>query len=162
MARHLNRLTARSVATLKKPGRHGDGGNLNLAISRTASKRWTFLYISPVTGGQREGGLGSASAVSLAQARSAAAEWRSLLAKGNRPARCKEGRQYRRSGAANLRAVCRGAHCFEALRVAQRRACEAVAGHNPYLLRGNPRPAGGHDRYCCGAFGPAAALAINS
>ena len=35
MAKHLNRLTARSAATLKKPGRHGDGGNLNLAISRT-------------------------------------------------------------------------------------------------------------------------------
>lgn len=28
MARALNNLTARSVATLKKPGRHSDGGGL--------------------------------------------------------------------------------------------------------------------------------------
>ena len=84
MARHLNRLTARSVATLKKPGRHADGQCLYLKISADGvSKSWVFMF--DVGGRQREGGLGSASAVSLAQARSAAAEWRSLLAKGIDP-----------------------------------------------------------------------------
>ena len=84
MARKLKRLTARTVAALKKPGRHADGQNLYLKIttlSTTAiSKSWTFLYI--FAGKQREAGLGSVNDVALAQARDKAAEYRSLLAKG--------------------------------------------------------------------------------
>ncbi len=82
MARRLTRLTARGVATLKKPGRHADGGNLYLAITRTLaglSKRWTFLF--SFGGKQREAGLGPASKISLAEAREKADEYRSLLAK---------------------------------------------------------------------------------
>ena len=33
MARKVDRLSARSVAALNKPGRHGDGGGLYLSIS---------------------------------------------------------------------------------------------------------------------------------
>jgi hypothetical protein len=52
----LKRLTTRTVATLAKVGRHADGGNLYLTISRTAagclSKRWTFMFT--FAGKQRE------------------------------------------------------------------------------------------------------------
>ena len=61
MARQLKRLTARTVATTTKPGRHADGGNLYLTISRTdasVSKRWTFMY--SIAGKQREAGFGPA------------------------------------------------------------------------------------------------------
>jgi hypothetical protein len=81
MARQLKRLTARTVASLTKPGRHADGGNLYLTISRTAedlSRRWTFLYA--INGKQREAGLGSAATITLAGARENAAEYRSKLA----------------------------------------------------------------------------------
>jgi hypothetical protein len=83
MARQLNRLTARTIATCKNPGRHADGQNLYLKVSRTAdglSKSWVFMYVFAAR--QREAGLGSASAVTLAQAREKAAEYRSMLAKG--------------------------------------------------------------------------------
>jgi Arm DNA-binding domain len=79
MAGQTKRLTARGVATITKLGRHADGGNLYLAITRAGSKRWTFLYV--FNGKQREAGLGSAATVSLAEARGKAAEYRSLLAR---------------------------------------------------------------------------------
>ena len=83
MARQLKRLTARTVATMTKPGRHTDGGNLYLTISKTGasvSRRWTFLY--SLAGKQREAGFGPAAAVTLAEAREKAAGYRSMLAKG--------------------------------------------------------------------------------
>ena len=45
MKRTINRLSARQVETLKKPGRHADGGNLYLKIAPDGSRRWVFLYI---------------------------------------------------------------------------------------------------------------------
>jgi integrase len=87
MARQLNKLTARRVTSLKTIGRHSDGDRLYLAITRTAagtlSKRWVFMY--SLAGKQREAGLGSASKISLAEARRKAAECRSLLDKGVDP-----------------------------------------------------------------------------
>jgi hypothetical protein len=44
MARQLNRLTARQVATITEPGRHADGGNLYLDVSPTGTKSWTFMF----------------------------------------------------------------------------------------------------------------------
>jgi hypothetical protein len=41
----LNRLTARAVATLKKPRRHADGGGLYLKIDKSGAKRWTFMWM---------------------------------------------------------------------------------------------------------------------
>jgi hypothetical protein len=84
--RQLKKLTSRTVAALSKPGRHADGGNLYLTISKTGaavSRRWTFMY--EVAGKQHEAGFGSAAVVTLAEARERAAEWRSLLAKGIDP-----------------------------------------------------------------------------
>jgi hypothetical protein len=83
--RQAKRLSARTVATLTKPGRHSDGGNLYLLITKTESglsKRWVFMFTHG--GKQREAGFGPASVVTLAEARGKAQEWRSMLAKGNR------------------------------------------------------------------------------
>jgi Arm DNA-binding domain len=82
-------LTARAVAALstaKKPGRYSDGDRLFLAISEH-SRRWVFLY--SYHGKRREMGLGSASKVSLAEARNKAAECRALLARGIGPLEAK-------------------------------------------------------------------------
>ena len=95
MARQPKRLTtARTVATMRKLGRHADGGNLYLTVSKTGagvSRRWTFLY--SLAGKQREAGFGPAAAVTLAEAREKAAEYRSLLAKGIDPLEAKKADQ---------------------------------------------------------------------
>ena len=91
MARQLKRLTARTVAVMTKPGRHADGQNLYLTISRTdaaISKRWTFMF--SFAGKQREAGFGPAAAVSLAEAREKAARYRSMLANGIDPLAAKK------------------------------------------------------------------------
>jgi integrase len=99
MARQLKRLTARTIAALKSPGRHADGQNLYLTISNLStspggggvSKRWTFMY--SFAGKQREAGLGPASTVTLAEAREKAARYRSMLAKGIDPLDAKKADQ---------------------------------------------------------------------
>jgi integrase len=80
MAREMDRLNARSVATITKHGRHSDGGGLYLAISPNGGRRWTFLY--RWHGIPTEIGLGSARKghVTLAQARELATKARALLA----------------------------------------------------------------------------------
>lgn len=86
MARQLNKLSARGVATITKPGRHSDGGGLYLSISKdgeTLRRRWVFLYT--LAGKGKEMGLGPASTVSLAQARVKADEARKLVAAGIDP-----------------------------------------------------------------------------
>src|SRR3712207_3120803 len=91
MARTTNRLSARAAATLKKPGRHADGGGLYLSISSDGSRRrWVFLFRwkQPGETGQgklREMGLGSASTVSLAKARELAEQARNLRRDGRNP-----------------------------------------------------------------------------
>jgi hypothetical protein len=70
----LNRLTVRAIATLKKPGRHADGGGLYLKIDKSGAKRWTFMWMRARR--QREAGLGSIKAVTLAKAREIAAGMR--------------------------------------------------------------------------------------
>jgi len=94
IVRQPKRLTARTVATMTKPGRHADGGNLYLTISKTGggvSRRWTFLY--SLAGKQREAGFGPAAAVTLAEAREKAAGYRSMLAKGIDPLDAKKADQ---------------------------------------------------------------------
>ena len=89
---------------MTKPGRHADGGNLYLTISKTGagvSRRWTFLY--SLAGKQREAGFGPAATVTLAEAREKAAGYRSMLAKGIGPAGRKEGRERCSGRAWNLR-----------------------------------------------------------
>jgi integrase len=83
MARTIARLNARKVATLAKPGRYADGGNLYLSVSSNGGRRWVFLYRAH--GKPTEVGLGSARAVSLAHAREMAAEARALVTTGHDP-----------------------------------------------------------------------------
>lgn len=82
--RMLERLSARQAATISKPGRHADGGNLYLSVSAEGWRRWTFLYRERGTGKLREMGLGPAigpkrAGLSLADARRKAAQARQML-----------------------------------------------------------------------------------
>ncbi|HEX2429164.1 MAG TPA: integrase arm-type DNA-binding domain-containing protein [Aestuariivirgaceae bacterium] len=83
MARQLNRLSARTVATAKKPGRHADGGGLYLVVDKSGAKRWVFLF--RFGGPHKEMGLGGLTRVSLVEARRLAEWCRSTLAKGENP-----------------------------------------------------------------------------
>src|SRR5215475_9019263 len=83
MARTINRLTARRVATLAKNGRHADGGGLYLSISPNGGRRWVFLF--RWHGKPTEIGLGSARDVPLARARELALHARRKLAEGINP-----------------------------------------------------------------------------
>ena len=58
MAKQLHKLSARTVATIGKPGRHSDGGGLYLNVSETGARSWVFMW--KVGGRRREMGLGSA------------------------------------------------------------------------------------------------------
>lgn len=95
MALALNRLNARQVATITKPGRHGDGGGLYLVVDASGARRWLFLFrwkadpSQPGKGKLREMGLGSARDVSLASAREAAAKAREMVRAGVDPIEAK-------------------------------------------------------------------------
>src|SRR5208282_727270 len=83
MARQVNKLSARTVATLTKPGRHSDGGGLYLVVEQSGSRRWAFLFRQ---GGRlREMGLGGANSIPLAKARELAADCRQTLTLGDDP-----------------------------------------------------------------------------
>jgi integrase len=83
MTRRLNRLSARTVATVKKPGRHADGGGLYLVVDKSGAKRWVFLF--RLGGPLKEMGLGGLTRVNLAEARRLAEWCRTTLAKGLNP-----------------------------------------------------------------------------
>jgi integrase len=83
VARQINRLNARAVATITKQGRHADGGGLYLSISPNGGRRWVFLY--RWHGKPTEIGFGSARDVSLARARELARLARAKLAEGSDP-----------------------------------------------------------------------------
>ena len=84
MVRALNRLSAREVATVRKSGRHFDGGGLCLFISPDGSRRrWTFQF--RWQGRKCEMGLGSPDTVPLAKARELAAAARLTVQNGSNP-----------------------------------------------------------------------------
>jgi integrase len=89
MARKINLLNARNVATITEPGRHSDGGNLYLNVTKTGARSWIFMY--RLHGKTRELGLGSAHDVSLKRARELAAAHRSKLAEGVEPTAKRDG-----------------------------------------------------------------------
>ena len=93
--REMHRLSARKVTSLSTVGRHADGGNLYLSLSRNGGRRWVFLYRTRGTGRLREMGLGPAPGpkkpgLSLQDARLKAAEARRLLFNGTDPLTDKE------------------------------------------------------------------------
>lgn len=85
MARNLLRET--QVKAAKKPGLLADGDGLYLAISKTGSKRWAYIYVR--AGKRTELGLGSYGSgtgdVTLAAARDRADEIRAILGAGGDP-----------------------------------------------------------------------------
>ncbi len=83
MARKINRLNARTVATVKEYGRHADGAGLYLSISPNGGRRWVFLF--RWHGKPTEMGLGSARDITLARARELASQARAKLAEGINP-----------------------------------------------------------------------------
>lgn len=82
MARPINRLSARAVASAKE-GYHADGGGLYLLVSKAATRSWVLRY--QLRGRRREMGLGPAAVVTLLEARHAALQARKVLAAGKDP-----------------------------------------------------------------------------
>ena len=85
-----NKLTARTVASVKDPGRYSDGQNLYLVVDPSGAKRWVFMFRwrrpgQPGPGRSREMGLGSIHRVELKRARELASEARRLLGEGIDP-----------------------------------------------------------------------------
>jgi integrase len=78
----MGKLTARKVETAK-PGKYGDGGGLQLAVSPSGARKWVLRYMRQ--GVPREMGLGGYPEVSLAVAREKALEGRRLARIGVDP-----------------------------------------------------------------------------
>jgi integrase len=96
--RNRQRLTALDVKRLRKPGRYGDGLGLYLAVSESGAKSWVFLWSRH--GRRRAIGLGSATAVSLADARNLAAEKRQAVERALREGRTPLGAKAERAAGA--------------------------------------------------------------
>ena len=79
----LGKLTARQVETLKKAGRHSDGGGLYLHVKSSGGKSWAFISVA--NGKRKEIGLGALSSVPLVEARRKAQEAREAVARGDDP-----------------------------------------------------------------------------
>ena len=79
----MYKLNARRVETLSKVGMHGDGGELYLKVSGTGAKSWILRIV--VHGHRRDLGLGSASLVSLSEARDIAHTYRKEARAGGDP-----------------------------------------------------------------------------
>lgn len=82
MARHINRLTSRTVATKREPGRYADGQGLYLIVDKDGAKRWVLRF---TLGKMREMGLGAVLDIDLAAARERAAAARKLVSEGIDP-----------------------------------------------------------------------------
>ncbi|SIO53863.1 protein of unknown function [Bradyrhizobium erythrophlei] len=78
-------LTALRVKNAKPGEKLSDGGGLRLDVDKNGNRSWVFRFTSPVTSKERYAGLGSASDVTLAQARDAAQAARALLRDGIDP-----------------------------------------------------------------------------
>ncbi len=78
----IHKLSARKVETAPA-GKYEDGGGLRLVVSASGSRKWVFRYT--LSGKRREMGLGSFPTVELSDARTKAAEYRALVAKGADP-----------------------------------------------------------------------------
>lgn len=84
MARTFNRLNDRQAKSKGlKPGLHADGGNLFLQVTASGARSWVFRFKR--NGKARDMGLGSLTAVSLAEARQKAEAGRKVLEAGRDP-----------------------------------------------------------------------------
>lgn len=94
MARQVNRLSARRVATVRSPGYYADGGNLWLQVSPSGSKSWIFRFT--LNGRSREMGLGSVDTFTLTEARERATDCRKQLDAGIDPIETRKAKQTQR------------------------------------------------------------------
>ena len=78
----IEKLTARRLATIKAPGKYGDGRGLWLIVRPNGRRGWVFRY--RFRGRDREMGLGGQE-VSLKEARQSAARARQLIREGLDP-----------------------------------------------------------------------------
>src|SRR3546814_14384493 len=76
----LNKLSARKVETLSKPGWYNDGGGLYLRITEGRPTKWVYIFKRDTK--RREMGSGALAAVSLAVARDLAASARQTVKDG--------------------------------------------------------------------------------
>ena len=79
----MTKLTAIAIRNLKEPGSYGDGKGLMLVIGKSGSRSW-ILRVS-VRGKRKDIGLGSASDVSLLEARQGADDIRAMIRSGLDP-----------------------------------------------------------------------------
>lgn len=79
----MGMLTAQKVRSMTEPGRYADGDGLMLVVGAGGAKSWILRV--QAAGKRRDFGLGSAKAISLADARQAADEIRRKLAQGIDP-----------------------------------------------------------------------------
>ncbi len=79
----MPKLTAKTVSGNLAPGMHNDGGGLYLHVSATGAKSW--ILRTRVHGKRTDIGLGSASLVPLAKARTRAVELRAIARAGGDP-----------------------------------------------------------------------------
>jgi integrase len=94
MARTRNKLTARAVSSLSRPGKHSDGGGLYLRIDNggvSVRRRWIFRFVSQ--GRTHEMGLGGYPGVSLADARKARDAAEKLVQSDQDPIAAREDRR---------------------------------------------------------------------
>ena len=79
----MPKLTVRRIDSLKEPGMHSDGDGLYLRVGPTGSKSWVLRTV--VFGNRRDLGIGSASLVTLSEAREAARQLRKVARAGGDP-----------------------------------------------------------------------------
>jgi hypothetical protein len=75
--RQINRLTAKAIAALKKPGLYNDGHNLYVQLQPNGSKSFLFRYM--IDGKPRSIGFGRTDIVTLQDARAKAIAAKQLL-----------------------------------------------------------------------------------
>ena len=97
MTRALNKLNAPKVRTCA-PGKYSDGGGLWLIKREDGGGQWVLRVT--IHGRRREMGLGSASEVSLKEARESAEKWRAKVRNNQDP--IKERERERREAARNM------------------------------------------------------------
>lgn len=83
MARKINKLTPREVASKTTPGLYNDGAGLYLQVGPTGGKSWLLRYM--IANKAKNMGLGAVHTISLAEAREQAQAARKLLLQGIDP-----------------------------------------------------------------------------
>ncbi|MEC9347664.1 MAG: integrase arm-type DNA-binding domain-containing protein [Pseudomonadota bacterium] len=111
----MGKLTATRIRGLKEPGRYQDGQGLMLHVDKAGNRRWVLRIQHE--GQRRDIGIGSASTVSLHDARWHAGELRKKIKTGVDPvAERKAERQKRKSGAKTFRNAAEELHAHLATR----------------------------------------------